>query len=99
MITFLNFFYNTSDESYSNNDDVDIITVNTNISIIKIEKTIYEDKYLFRFIVNITDENGDNFNINSIITSKSKFQQLIQNTIEILESNSQLNKYAEDLNY
>lgn len=30
-----------------------------------------EDKYLFRFIVNITDENGDNFNINSIIMSKS----------------------------
>ena len=91
------FFNDTSDKSYIDHECIAILTVDTKIPIIKLEKTNIKDKKVYRFIVDITNEDGDNFVIKSIIDSKDKFNQLLQSTIDSLKNYPQFSKYADDL--
>ena len=91
------FFNDISNESYNNHEYIAILTVDTKIPIIKLEKTNINDKKVYRFIVDITNEDGDNFSMKSIIDSKDKFNQLLQSTIDSLKNYPQFTKYANDL--
>ena len=80
-----------------NHHSLYIITVDTKVPIIKIEKTKEKDKKIYKFIVDITNKDGDNFSMKSIIDTSNKFNQLLQSTINALKEYQQFAKYADDL--
>ena len=91
------FFNDSSKESYESNEALVILTVDTKIPLIKLEKSIKDDKQVYKFIVDITNEDGGSFNVKSVITSNETFSQLLQSTIESLSLYPQFSKYADDL--
>ena len=92
------FFNDSSKESYESNEALVILTVDTNVPLIKLEKSIKDDKQVYKFIVDIINEAaGNEFIIKSIINSKDKFSRLLESTINALNNNSQFSKYADDL--
>ncbi len=92
------FFADDSDKSYSNNEAICIIAIDTKIPLIKIEKAKVDNKKIYKFIVDITNKQGDDFIVRSVIDSKEKFEQLLKSTIEALDRYPQFNQYANDLN-
>ena len=90
------FFEDTTDESYEVNEFIVLITADTKIPLIKLEKTKSKDKNVFKFIVDI-DEIG--FTINNIFYTEEKFNQLLQSTIDTLREYSQLSKYSQFSKY
>ena len=91
------FFNDSSIESYESNETLVILAVDTKVPLIKLEKSIKDDKQVYKFIVDITNDDDDRFLVNSIILSKDKFSQLLESTINALKEYSQFYKYAEDL--
>lgn len=91
------FFEDDSDKSYCDHESICILAIDTKIPIIKLEKTEDKGERGYKFIVDITNESGDIFSIKSIIDSKDKFSQLLQSTIDALNSYPQFSKYANDL--
>ena len=83
--------------SYENNESLTILTVDTKIPLIKLEKTTKDGKNCYKFLVDITNEDDDNFTIKSIISSKAKFNQLLESTINALKEYPQFIKYTNDL--
>ena len=73
------------------------MAVDTKVPLIKLEKSIKDEKQVYKFIVDITNEDGDRFLVNSIILSKEKFNQLLESVINALNEFPQFNKYASDL--
>lgn len=51
----------------------------------------------YKFIVDITNEDGDNFIVCSTIKTQEQLNQLIQQTIDMLNQSSQFVKYVNDL--
>ena len=90
------FFEDTADDSYEDKESITIITADTKIPIIKLEKTKINDKDVFNFIANISIETED-FSIKSIFETKEKFNQLVQSTITNLREYSQFVIYADEL--
>ena len=88
------FFENTSDKSYEDNESIVFVTVDTNVPLIKIEKTKSKDMNAFKFIVDIDEID---FTIKNIFDTEEKFTQLLQSTIDTLHEYSQFNKYADEL--
>lgn len=78
-------------------DTLIICTVDTKEPLIKLQKVEVEDKIKFKFIVEITNEDGDDFIVRSTIKSQDQLNQLIQQTIEALKQFTQFSKYADDL--
>lgn len=96
--------YNSIDEyfssSYQNDSKLDtlvISAVDTKISLIKIEKVDVESKTEFKFIVDITNEKGSNFNFKSVIKDAEQLNSLITQTIDALNSYPEFAKYTNDL--
>lgn len=85
------FFDDISDEAYNDHESICILTVDTKIPLIKIEKNKIKNTRCYKFIVDITNENDDNFSIKSIIYSKDKFINLLQLTSDSLNNNRTLN--------
>ena len=81
--------------SYENNELLTILTADTKIPLIKLEKTTKDGKNCYKFLVDITNEDDDNFTIKSIISSK--VNQLLESTINALKEYPQFSKYADDL--
>lgn len=90
------FFKDTSNESYEDKESITIVTVDTKIPIIKLEKTKLNDKNVFKFIATISIETED-ISIKSIFETKEKFNQLVQSTITNLREYSQFAIYADEL--
>ena len=90
------FFEDTSNESYEDKESITIVTVDTKIPIIKLEKTKLNDKNVFKFIATISIETED-ISIKSIFETKEKFNQLVQSTITNLREYSQFVIYADEL--
>ena len=65
----------------------------------EIDKDSYAiiNKYHYKFIVDITTENDDNFSIKSTIESKEQLNKLIEQTIDALKNYPQFIKYVDDL--
>lgn len=78
-------------------DTLIICAVDTKEPLIKLQKVEAEDKTEFKFIVEITNEDGDNFVFRSIIKSQEHLNQLIQRTVEALKQYPEFTKYTDDL--
>ena len=91
-----NFFDDTSDKSYEDKESITLVTVDTKIPLIKLEKTRVENNNCFKFIVDISNDK-DTFSVKSIFDTKVKFDQLLQSTINTLHEYSQFTKYADEL--
>lgn len=90
------FFDDMSDKSYEDKESISIITADTKIPIIVLQKILYNNKKCFEFIIDI--KNGiNNFNSNTIFDTKNQFDQLVQSTIATLHEFPQYSKYADDL--
>ena len=96
--------YDSADEFFSEPvkndiklDTLVICAVDTKEPLIKLQKVETENKTKFKFIVDIINEDGDNFMFKSIIKSHEQLNQLIQQTAEALKQYSEFSKYADDL--
>ena len=83
------------DEFFSENcnSDLEIITANINKKIITINKHNNE----YRYIVYLSNDNGELFSVNMIIKSKTKLDRLLADTIESLRTCNDLKNYADYL--
>ena len=78
-------------------DTLVICAIDTKEPLIKLQKVNTDNKTEFKFIVDITNEDGDNFMFKSIIKSQEQLNQLIQQTIEALKLYPKFSKYVDDL--
>ena len=78
-------------------DTLIICTVDTKIPLIKLEKVEIDNETKFKFIVDITNEDGDDCTFKSIIKSQDQLDQNIQMTIDILKNYHEFSKYVDDL--
>ena len=86
-------------ESISNNVSSNVLTiiaVDTKIPLITLEKINVDNKTVFKFIVDITNDN-DYFRVKTTIKSKNHLNQLIEQTIEALTDYSEYSKYLDEL--
>ena len=91
------FFADKSESSYSDNESIIILAVDTKLPIITLEKQYVNNEKSFKFIVDIETENRDRFMIKTTIDSKEKFVSLLESTINSLKEFELFYKYAEDL--
>ena len=91
------FFADNSDASYSDNESIVILAVDTKLPIIKLEKQFVNNEKAFKFIVDIKTKDEDQFMIKTTIDSKEKFVSLLESTINSLKEFELFYKYAEDL--
>lgn len=87
-------------EKYQGNPKLDtmcIVAVDTKEPLIKIEKTKTAEDTRYKFIVDITTEDGEGFSVKCFIDNKSQLNNLIKQTVENLKSYPQFSKYADDL--
>ena len=91
------FFADKSSTSYDSNASIVILAVDTKLPIIKLEKQRVNNRKLYKFIVDITTNQDDNFIIKTTIDSKEKFISLLESTINALSEFKQFAKYANDL--
>lgn len=91
------FFASEIDTSDLNNNILTIITVDTKMPLIKIEKANVNDKKVFKFIVDITTEDEDNFSFKTFIKTQDQLNKLIEQTVDALSNYPQFSKYLDDL--
>ena len=76
-------------------DTLIICTADTKISLIKLEKLQSEIDY--KFIVDITLNDEDNFTITATIKAREQLNKLIEQVINILNQDQELSKYVSNL--
>ena len=91
------FFADKSDASYSDNESIVILAVDTKLPIIKLEKQLVNNEKAFKFIVDIKTKDEDQFMIKTTIDSKERFVSLLESTINSLKEFELFYKYADDL--
>lgn len=91
------FFADNSDASYSDNESIVILAVDTKLPIIKLEKQFVNNEKAFKFIVDIKTKDEDQFMIKTTIDSKEKFVSLLESTINSLKEFELFYKYADAL--
>ena len=89
------FFSSEIDES--KNNILVIHTVDTKIPLIKVNKTVKDDKIIYIFNVDITADDDSNFAFKTSITTKDQLCTLINQTIDALNNYPQFAKYTDDL--
>lgn len=93
----LNEFFNEPIANDIKLDTVIICAVDTKEPIIKLEKVKNEEKTDFKFIVDITNDQGEEFMFKSIIKTSEQLDQLVQQTVDALKYYPQFVKYIDDL--
>ena len=93
----INEFFDTSIADNIKLDTLIICSVDTKEPLIKLQKVKADNKTEFKFIVDITNEDSDDFIFRSTIKSQEQLNQLIQRTVEALKQYPEFNKYADDL--
>lgn len=76
---------------------INIYTVDTKVKLITIEKIVQDGQEKYKFIVDITNDEGESFSVKSFIESKDQLNTLIKNTVDALNNYHQFSKYADDL--
>lgn len=93
--------YNNIEEFFNSdfklNDTLTIISVDTKIPIITLEKVEKDGEEMFKFIVDITNKDGDDFRIRTTFDNQNTFKSLIQATVSALKEFKEFYKYANDL--
>ena len=79
------------------NDTLTLVAIDTKSPIITLEKTEKDGKKVFKFIVDITNTDGDDFRIRTTFDTQDKFMALIQSTVNALKEFREFYKYAEEL--
>ena len=90
-------FFNSDVEDDNDLNTLVICSVDTKLPLIKLEKIEKENKLNYRFIVDITIDNGDNFSIKSTIETQEQLSQKLKQTVEALKQYPEFSKYANDL--
>lgn len=90
-------YFNSDYQNDIKLDTLIIGTVDTKISLIKIEKVEIESKTEFKFIVDITNEKGSNFSFKSVIKDAEQLNSLVTQTIEALNAYPEFTKYVDAL--
>ena len=86
------------DDYYLDDGTLTILTANTKIPLMRLEKTTKDGKTYYKFISDINTENDANvFNVTTVLKSKAKLGQLIRLMIDALREYSQFSEYADDL--
>lgn len=86
------------DSDFESGDNLTIKAVNADITLITIEKVLLNsDTEAFKFIVDISNENDDEFTVKTTFDSQEKFKSLLEATINALKEYKEFYKYAEDL--
>ena len=91
-------FYYNIDEFFDSNDDSEelvVYAIDAKQPIFKIQKQ--SNKTEFKLIVDITNDDGDNFATQFIFKSKEQLVSNLQKTIDFLKTCAQLNKCVDDL--
>ena len=93
--------HNSIDEFFASefkfNDTLTLVAIDTKSPIITLEKTEKDGKKVFKFIVDITNTDGDDFRIRTTFDTQDKFMALIQSTVNALKEFREFYKYAEEL--
>ena len=96
--------YDSIDEFFmtpiTNNIETDtliIYTVNTKEPLIRLQKIKVEDQVEFKFIIDITNKDGDDIIFRSMIKSQTQFDQLLRQAVELLEDNPKFSEYGYEL--
>ena len=90
-------FFSTPAKNDIKLDTLIICAVDTKEPLIKLQKVEADIRTEFKFIVEITNKDGDDFIFRSIIKSQDQLNQLIQQTVDALKQYPKFNKYADDL--
>ena len=90
-------FFDTPIANDSKLDTLVICTVDTRIPLVKLAKVERENRVNYTFIVDITNEYGDNFSFKSTISNRDQLKSLVEKTIEALSQYEKFSKYIEDL--
>lgn len=90
-------FFDSDVEDDIKTNTLVVCSVDSKTPLFKIEKVKVNEKTNYKFIIDITNENNDNFSIKSTIQSQEQLTTLIQQTIDSLRNYSQFNKYADEL--
>lgn len=85
------------DSDFKDGDSLVIKAVNIDITLITIEKVIINEEEMFKFIVDISTDENDEFKIKTTFDSQEKFRSLLEATINALKEYKEFYKYAEDL--
>lgn len=93
----INEFFDTSIADDIKLDTLVICTVDTKEPLIKLQKVKADNRAEFKFIVDITNEDDDDFRFRSVIKSQEQLGQLIQQTVDALKQYPKFSKYANDL--
>ena len=89
-------FFDSEVEDDNKMNTLIVCSIDTKLPIFKIEK-IKNETIAYKFIVDITNEQDDNFRVQTLIQSKEQLDNLIQQTIDALNLYPQFSKYTDDL--
>ena len=90
-------FFDSGIEDDIKTNTLVIYTVETKMPLFKIEKNTINEKINYKFIIDITNENNDNFSIKSTIETQEQLNQKLEQTIEALKQYPEFSKYADEL--
>lgn len=90
------FFDDISIKSYENKDSFSVTARDTNQTIFTLEKNLEGTSKIFKFIVDIEDDNVD-IVIKNYFYSIDEFKNLIQSLVDLLNNYSWYSKYAYEL--
>lgn len=85
------------DSEFISGDSIAIKAVNLDLTIITIEKVIVDEEEVFKFIVDISTDENDEFKIKTTFDTQEKFRSLLVSTVNALKEYKEFYKYADDL--
>ena len=90
-------FFSTEIEDDVKMNTLVICAIDTKMPLFKVEKSKSDNQIDYKFIVDITTDRGEHFNIEAFIQSQEQLNKLIQQTVDALNLYEQFSKYADDL--
>lgn len=90
-------FFTAPVSSNERENTITIIAIDTKLPLMSIKKQSKDEKIIYKFIVDITTDREETFNVSAIIETQDQLNKLIEQTVEALNSYPQFSKYADNL--
>lgn len=90
-------FFTAPVSSNERENIITIIAIDTKLPLMSIKKQSKDEKIIYKFIVDITTDREETFNVSAIIETQDQLNKLIEQTVEALNSYPQFSKYADNL--
>ena len=90
-------FFTAPVSSNERENIITIIAIDTKLPLMSIKKQSKNEKIIYKFIVDITTDREETFNVSAIIETQDQLNKLIEQTVEALNSYPQFSKYADNL--